>query len=66
MTLRNSDFSLTAVTQLMNLMAPMLLSSRTSVTLSMLETGRNPVIQTTTIRAPISTTLGNPMEAIIQ
>eukprot|EP00957_Ditylum_brightwellii_P186962 14238591-Ditylum_brightwellii.AAC.1 len=55
MTLRNSE--------LMKLMAHMLMSSRTSVTLSVLETGRKPVIQTAVLRAPISTTLGNLMDA---
>eukprot|EP00957_Ditylum_brightwellii_P010890 825194-Ditylum_brightwellii.AAC.1 len=49
-----------AATHLMKLIAPMLLSSRTSITLSMLKTGRNPVIQTAALLAPTSTALGNP------
>eukprot|EP00957_Ditylum_brightwellii_P180277 13733010-Ditylum_brightwellii.AAC.1 len=54
-----------AVTQLMKLMAPTLLLSRTSMTLSVFETGRKPVIQTAVLRASTSTTIGNPMEAIV-
>eukprot|EP00957_Ditylum_brightwellii_P108690 8290577-Ditylum_brightwellii.AAC.1 len=57
---------LMAVTQLMKLMAPMLMSSRTSVTLSMLKTKRKPVIQTAVLSAPTSTTIGNPIEASVQ
>eukprot|EP00957_Ditylum_brightwellii_P018212 1372085-Ditylum_brightwellii.AAC.1 len=66
MTLINSKFSLMVVTQLMKLMAPKLLSSRTSMILSVPETRRNPVIQTATLRAPTSTSIGNPIEAIVQ
>eukprot|EP00957_Ditylum_brightwellii_P101497 7734581-Ditylum_brightwellii.AAC.1 len=57
---------LVAATQLMKLVAPTLLSSRTSVTLSVLEARSNPVIQTVVLRAPTNTAIDNPMEAIVQ
>eukprot|EP00957_Ditylum_brightwellii_P010374 784433-Ditylum_brightwellii.AAC.1 len=52
--------------ELMKLMAPKLLSSRISVTPSVLNTGRNPASQAAVLRAPTSTTLSNPMEAVVQ
>eukprot|EP00957_Ditylum_brightwellii_P019492 1470622-Ditylum_brightwellii.AAC.1 len=54
-------FFLMVVTRLTKLMAPTLQSSRTSVTPSMLLTGRNPATNTTMPRDPTSTTVGYPM-----
>eukprot|EP00957_Ditylum_brightwellii_P111797 8527165-Ditylum_brightwellii.AAC.1 len=65
MTLRISKYSSMAVTQLMRLMPPTLLSSRTSMPPSMLETRRNPTSQAAALRVPTSTKLGHPMEAVI-
>eukprot|EP00957_Ditylum_brightwellii_P207079 15351387-Ditylum_brightwellii.AAC.1 len=53
------------VIQLMKLMVPMLQSQRTSMTQSVLETGRNPANQAAAIRAPTRTTIGNPIGAVV-
>eukprot|EP00957_Ditylum_brightwellii_P065864 4995018-Ditylum_brightwellii.AAC.1 len=49
------------VTWLMKLMAPTLQSSRTSMTPSVLVTGRNPATNTTAPRDPTSTSVCYPM-----
>eukprot|EP00957_Ditylum_brightwellii_P039628 2997242-Ditylum_brightwellii.AAC.1 len=54
------------VTQPMKLMAPTLQSSRTSMTPSMLMTGRNPANKATTPREPTSTVVVHPMETTMQ
>ena len=59
--LENLRVILMVVTRLMKLMAPTLWSSRTSVTPSVLMTGRNPATNTTAPRDPTSTTVGHPM-----
>eukprot|EP00957_Ditylum_brightwellii_P134980 10291684-Ditylum_brightwellii.AAC.1 len=54
------------VTQLMKLMAPTAQSSRTSVTLDVLMTGRNPANKKTAPREPTSTVVGHPMGTTVQ
>eukprot|EP00957_Ditylum_brightwellii_P131810 10051629-Ditylum_brightwellii.AAC.1 len=66
MTLRNSECSSMVATQVMKLMVPTLMSSRISVTPSVLKARRNLASQAAAKRAPTSTTLGNLMEDVVQ
>eukprot|EP00957_Ditylum_brightwellii_P137406 10476087-Ditylum_brightwellii.AAC.1 len=54
------------VTQLMKLMAPALHSSRTSMTPSVLTTGKNLANKATAPREPTSTEVGHPMGTTMQ
>eukprot|EP00957_Ditylum_brightwellii_P111868 8531878-Ditylum_brightwellii.AAC.1 len=54
------------VTRLMKLMAPMLQSSRTSMTPNVLVTRRNPVNKATAPWEPTSTVVSHPMGATLQ